>query len=519
MDGQIRLKLSVMMFLQYAIWGAWVVSLGGYMTETLVFSGVQIASIYTTGAIAAIISPLFVGYVADRFFDTEKLIAGLHLLGAALLAAAAVTHEFQWLYPLMLVYSVCYMPTIALTNSISFANIPDSAKYFPGIRVFGTWGWIVVGWLVGFVLDLPPGSSNSPIFLAAGLSAALGIFSFFLPHTPPKARQTEARDLRPVTQSLASDSRAGLGRLLADPTFLVFVVCSFLICIPLAFYYDFANAFLTETDAPYPTALQTIGQLSEVGFMASMPFFIGRLGVKRMLAIGMAAWTLRYLCFGTLSFPLVVVGLILHGVCFDFFFVASQIYVDTRVSVEQRARAQSFIAFVTMGVGMFIGGYLGGLTFDHYEPPIKVAATIVPADGKPERTDLPLPVWDLEAKKGLAYELQLDKDDAVRPEQIPESFTEIDRKRNQRTIYDRTSFVAAIRAADANGDGAVDRGEWRDAQEHRWFHIWLWPAIWAGATCAIFWFGFRERRSPELEDAMSAEAPLGAGEGPEPQVG
>jgi len=509
MQPGVRLKLSVMMFLQYAIWGAWAVSIGGYMDVTLSFSGVQIASIYSTTAIAAMISPLFVGIIADRYLATEKVIALLHLIGAGLLAAAAITREFGTLYPIMIVYAICYMPTLALTNSISFANMDDPEKRFPGIRVWGTWGWIVVGWLVGFWLDLPRGTSNNPIFLAAGCSAVLGLMAFLLPHTPPRGKS-------------APTERTGAGvlELLRDRSFLVFVICSFLVCIPLSFYYAFANVFLTEIDAPVPTALQTIGQLSEVGFMAAMPFFIVRLGVKRMLAVGMLAWVLRYLCFGALSLPLVIVGLFLHGICYDFFFVASQIYVDNRADARQRASAQSFIAFVTMGVGMFVGAYVGGITFDHYPPTVQVAAThLSGADQSETEISLPLPNWDAEGKTGLAKQLQITGDAAITPDQLADGYTAVDDATGDKTIYQPESLMAAAKQADTDADGRVTRPEWRVARRHQWTWIWLWPAGAAAITLLAFWIGFRAPRAPKTESDMAEEASLGAGEGPEPQVG
>lgn len=513
MQPGVRTKLSVMMFLQYAIWGSWAVSLGGYMGKTLKFNGIQIGSIYSTTAIAAMISPLFMGYIADRFLATEKMIGLLHLVGAALLAAAAVTDEFTLLYAIMIFYAICYMPTLALTNSISFANIGDPEKDFPGIRVWGTFGWIVAGWLVGFVLDIPQGTSNAPIYLAAACSAALGVFSFTLPHTPPKSweeREAAAQE----------GSRSGILSLLSDTSFLVFVVCSFLVCIPLSFYYAFANLFLTQTDAPFPTALQTIGQMSEVGFMAAMPFFIVRLGVKRMLAIGMLAWFLRYLCFGSLSFPAIVFGLVLHGICYDFFFVASQIYVDNRVAESQRASAQSFIAFVTMGVGMFVGSYVGGWTFDAYPPEIQVKVTKV-VDEKSEESQSPLPLWDLTGEEGFAKKYSLEPDSTIAPDSITEDFVDVDKDSGSKTIYHQESLVSALKAADeaGNGDGKVDRTEWRKAKRNGWFMIWMWPALGALATCGLFWIGFSNPRDPEIEEGMAEEATMGPGEGPEPQVG
>lgn len=512
MQSGVRMKLSVMMFLQYAIWGAWAVSLGGYMGTTLGFDGIQIGSIYSTTAIAAMISPLFMGIIADRFLATEKMIGILHLVGAALLGYAAITTDFGHLYITMIVYSMCYMPTLALTNSISFANIGDPEKEFPGIRVWGTWGWIVVGWLVGFVLDIPKGTSNMPIFLAAGASAALGLFSFTLPHTPPQGKAGAAEE--------TTKGGAGILQLLADPSFLVFMICSFLVCIPLSFYYGFANVFLTEVDAPYPTALQTIGQLSEVGFMALMPFFIVRLGVKKMLAFGMLAWVLRYFCFGTLAFSPIVFGLFLHGICYDFFFVASQIYVDNRAAERQRASAQSFIAFVTMGVGMFIGAYVGGITFNAYPPEIEVVVTNVSGQDQAEEEGKSLlPVWDATGKSGIAKKLGVNSEGTISPESISEDYVDENSKTGDKTIYQKASLVAAIIAADQDKDGEVTRPEWRAAKQHDWFYIWLWPALGAAATMVIFWIGFRDQRSKSLEEGMAEEASLGSGEGPEPQVG
>jgi nucleoside transporter len=495
-----------MMFLQYAIWGAWAVSMGGYMGVTLNFDGEQIGWIYSTTAIAAMISPLFVGIIADRYLATEKVIALLHLIGAGLLATAAVTSDFRTLFPIMLLYSICYMPTLALTNSISFANMDDPEKRFPGIRVWGTWGWIIVGWLVGWALDE---TSNSPIFLAAGCSAALGLMAFLLPHTPPKGKS-------------APTERTGSGmfELLRDPTFLVFIICSFLVCIPLSFYYTLANLFLTEIDAPDPTALQTIGQLSEVGFMAAMPFFIVRLGVKRMLALGMLAWVLRYLCFGALSLPLVIFGLFLHGICYDFFFVASQIYVDNRADARQRASAQSFIAFVTMGVGMFVGAQVSGTTFDHYPPKIQVAATQVSgADQSEKEASLPLPDWHPKGETGLAKQLQITGDGTITPDQLADGYTAVDDATGDKTLYQADSLMAAAKQADTDADGRVTRIEWRIAQRHQWVWIWLWPAGAAALTLLAFWIGFRQPRDPKTETDMAEEAPLGSGEGPEPQVG
>jgi nucleoside transporter len=484
----VKLKLSIMMFLQYAIWGAWAVPMGAYLGG-LGFSGADIGLIYGTTALAAMISPLYTGFLADRMFATEKMIAILHFVGAALMLIASQLTGFSSLYPVMIVYALCYMPTLALTNSISFANISDSEKEFPPIRVWGTWGWIVVGWIVGFILQNPglKGSlpavvtaPNSPLILSALFSLALGVHALSLPHTPPAGKNAVAD----------TGDKQGVLQLLKDPSFLLFVICSFLVCIPLTFYYGFANIFLGEIDAPYPAALQTLGQISEVGFMAAMPWFIQRLGVKKMLAVGMAAWVIRYFCFGTLTFPAALFGLFLHGICYDFFFVASQIYVDSRATAATRASAQSFIAFVTLGVGMFVGNYLAGKIVDMYPPKTVVKASMKTAEGTVQK-DVLLPNWDLEGKTGLAAELKLKPEDLLTADAIRNDLTENAGKENE-TVYRAEDLKAAIAAADLDKNGKVSRDEWRAAQRKDWFHIWLWPALMALATLAVFWLGFRD---------------------------
>ncbi|MGD9644999.1 MAG: nucleoside permease [Pirellulales bacterium] len=512
----VRMRLCVMMFLEYFVWGLWGVELGGYMAAQLRFDGSEIGKVYSTTAIAAMLSPLLFGYAADRLFASERLLGVLHLVGAGLLATAANAQSSSLLFWVMLAYAICFMPTLALTNSISFANIANSEKDFPLIRVFGTLSWIASGLFVGFVLHgnahLP---SNTFIYLAAGTSVLLGLYSFTLPHTPPK--------LAPAAGT--TSERRGVLALLADPSFLVFVIASFLICIPLAFYYNYANIFLGQIDAPYPTALQTVGQMSEVFFMAVMPWFILRLGVKRMLAVGMLAWVARYFLFGSLSMPLVVLGLVLHGVCYDFFFVASQIYVDTKADVSQRASAQSFIAFVTLGVGMYVGAIVSGMIYDRYPPPVRVAnvevTSIDPAVGtEPTRNEVPLPNWDPTGKTGMAQELNLEPSDVVRADGLPETIVE--ETGGKRFVYERQPLAAAIAAAErqfGDGEAGLTRPEWRQAQRYDWRMIWLWPALMAAGTLIFFWVGFRDKLTSSQTDEMAHEAPLGAGPGPEPQVG
>jgi nucleoside transporter len=353
MDLGIRTKLSIMMFLQYFLWGAWFVSMSSYVSATLGFSDAQKGLIYSMSPIGAIVAPFFVGMIADRFFATERILAVLHLAGGALLFGLSMTGSYETFLPLMLIFFLCYMPTLALTNSLSFSHMSDPERQFPGIRVLGTIGWIAAGLLIGF-LDL--GLSNRQLQIGAGASLLLAVFCLTLPHTPPPKANHAVR----VRDVLGLDALA----LMKSWSFSVFVVGSFLICIPLQFYYSFAEGFLKEIGVDNAVGKMTYGQMSEIFFMLVMPVFFVRLGVKYMLLVGMGAWAVRYFLFslGNIDDRLWMLygGILLHGICYDFFFVTGYIYVDKKAPDSIRASAQGFITLVTWGVGGFIGSNLAG---------------------------------------------------------------------------------------------------------------------------------------------------------------
>jgi nucleoside transporter len=361
MRVDVRVRLSIMMFLQYFVWGAWFVTMGTFLNETLKFEGGQIGWAYSALPIAAVISPFFVGMIADRFFSTERILAALHLAGAGLLYYASKQTTFSTMFPVLFFYALCYMPTLALTNSLSFHQMRDPALEFPGVRVLGTIGWIAAGVFIGLLrIDgKSVEATHYPMIIASVVQVVYAIYCLALPHTPPK--KTGAIT---VNEILGLDAL----ELMKDRSFAVFVLGSFLVCIPLQFYYTFTNQFLNAIHVPDPAFKMTFGQMSEIFFMLVMPFFLIRLGVKWMLLIGMLAWATRYVLFAQSSEwnAMLFVGLALHGVCYDFFFVTGQIYVDHKAPERIRGAAQGFIALVTLGVGGWVGSILCGYVLDFF---------------------------------------------------------------------------------------------------------------------------------------------------------
>ena len=357
---EVKVCLSTMMFLQFFIWGAWFVTLSTYLGQGLKLQGDFIGRAYSTMPWGAIVAPFIVGMIADRFFPAEKVLGILHLLGAAILYYASSVTQPVLLFWMLLGYALCYNPTLALVNAIAFNQIDNPEKQFPGIRVFGTLGWIVAGLVIGF---MKVEATSIPMKVAAGCSVLSGLFAFALPHTPPK----------PLGQKVTVKDVLGLDalRLIRERSFAVFVICSLLICIPLAFYYNFANLFLNEKGIANAAGKMTMGQISELFFILVMPFFFARLGVKKMLLLGMLAWFVRYLLFAFgnpqgLVF-MYYVGILMQGMCFAFFFVTGQVYVNNTAPSAIRASAQGFLALVTYGVGMLIGSEISGRVVHHYQ--------------------------------------------------------------------------------------------------------------------------------------------------------
>jgi len=354
-----RARLSAMMFLNYVVWGAWYVTLSTYLTGTLHFSNTQAGAIFGTAALASMISPFFVGLIADRFVSIERVLAALHFIGAILLWRVASARAFGAFYGQLLAYCLCYFPTIALTNSLTLQNVKDAGRDFPLIRVFGTLGWIAIGVAVG---SMGVERSATPFLLASGASVAMGLFSLTLPHTPPGATTDSFR----VRQVLGLDALV----MLQEKSFLVFAVASVFACVPLTFYFSFTNDYLNDVHVRNAAGKMTLGQVSEVGMMLVMPWVLRRVSVKGILMVGLAAWAIRYVLLalgdagpGVWMF---YVAILLHGICYDFFFMTGQLYTDQQAPAHLRSAAQGFLTFMTYGIGMYAGSVISGRALDFF---------------------------------------------------------------------------------------------------------------------------------------------------------
>ena len=368
MNSTTKIQLSLMMFLQFFIWGGWFVTLGTFLGNNLGATGAETAMAFSTQSWGAIIAPLFIGLIADRYFNAERILGVLHLIGAVLMYLMSQAGDFATFYPYVFAYMAAYMPTLALVNSVSFYQMKDPAKEFSIIRVFGTIGWIIAGLAISALgwdaqEAIANGALANTFTMVAIASAVLGLFSFTLPKTPPSNSGGETLSIGDL---LGFDAL----KLLKDRNFLMFFITSVLICIPLAFYYQQANPFLVELGMENPTGKMTIGQISEVLFMLLLPAFFKRFGFKKTIMVGMLAWALRYALFaygnaGELTFMLIL-GIALHGICYDFFFVSGQIYTDYKAGEKVKSAAQGLITLATYGVGMLAGFWVAGKISDTY---------------------------------------------------------------------------------------------------------------------------------------------------------
>ena len=360
--SKIKIQLSFMMFLEFFIWGGWFVTMGTFLSQSFNASGSQLAQAYETQSIGAIIAPFIIGLIADRYFSAQKILGFLHILGAVILYLAGKSEDFISFYPFVLIYMILYMPTLALVNSVAFRQMKDPSKEFPPIRVFGTVGWIVAGLTIGYLGWESQKLLSYTFYLTASASAILGVFSFTLPDTPPTAEKGDYS----ISKILGLDALS----LLKDTKYLIFFISSILICIPLAFYYQHANQFLNELGMQKAAAVMTLGQISEALFILLLPVFLKRYGIKTTLIVGMLAWVVRYVLFAYGDIGenawMLIFGVILHGICYDFFFVSGQIYTDYKAGDKFKSSAQGLITLATYGLGMLVGFRLAGYITDQF---------------------------------------------------------------------------------------------------------------------------------------------------------
>lgn len=362
-----KVQLSFMMFLNFFIWGAWFVTLGTFLTVDLDSTGLQMSNVFSTQSWGAIIAPFIIGLIADRYFNAERILAVLHLAGAVLMYQMYSATDIHRFYPYVLAYMILFMPTLALVNFVSFRQMKNPEKEFSAIRVWGTIGWIVAGLSISYLFKWDtgaPGLLKNTFLLAAIASLIQGLHSFTLPKTPPVKREKNHKSS--ISEILGLDAI----KLLNNKNFLVFFISSVLICIPLGFYYQNANLFLSEIGLKDPTGKMTIGQISEAFFLLLLPVFFSRFGFKKTIMVGMFAWALRYILFaygdaGELTYMLII-GIALHGICYDFFFVSGQIYTDSKAGEKYKSSAQGLITLATYGIGQLIGFWVAGFVLEHY---------------------------------------------------------------------------------------------------------------------------------------------------------
>ena len=358
-----KLQLSLLFFLEFFIWGGWFVTMGTFLSQSFNASGSQLAMAYETQSIGAIIAPFIIGLIADRYFAAQKILGILHLVGAGLLFLAGASENFSSFYPYIFVYMLLYMPTLSLANAIAFHQMENPSKEFAPIRVLGSLGWIIAGFSIGYLAWESSQVLEYTFYMTSVASALLGVYSFFLPNTSPKIKPDEKVSLKSI---LGLDALV----LFKDRSYLIFFIASVLVCIPLAFYYQHANQFLNEVGMQAAASKMIFGQISEVFFLLLLPVFLNRFGLKKVLVFGVLAWGLRYLLFAYgdagQNVWMLLFGIILHGICYDFFFVSGQIYTDFKAGEQYKSAAQGLITLATYGVGMLIGFRLAGWLTDQY---------------------------------------------------------------------------------------------------------------------------------------------------------
>ena len=508
----IRTRLSALMFLEFFIWGSWGVAITGYAAN-LGFTGSEIGWLGSVAAVGAIISPLFVGLIADRFFAAQKVLSVLHLAGAACLIGAGFTREFLPLMILMLFNGLMFMPTIALANSVAFRHIPDPDK-FPRIAVLGSIGWIVAVLIPSLFL----GGTQEPNFLfQAGVGGiVLALYAWTLPDTPPRGAE-------------AGGDVFGLSalKLLKDPVFLVFVLCVFMFSIPACgYFFTLMVPMLQQRGYPSPLALTSLNQFSEIIFMFSMPWFVSKLGLKRVLLLGMLSWTLRYVCFASPEFSFALLGLVLHGMCYSFLYVGAYMWIDRRAPAELKSSAQSLVAFLLLGVGFFAGAKGAGAMMELYPPDVS-AMPAVNAENGEAIAEAKLPRWsdpqaatsawrylDLSGtvkelmgeeapphKPDLAEQLDANEDGKI-------SIQEVDEYGEPTVTVDgltyskedlATTFREVHEKLGLEGDVTLDREQWLAVQANKWGPIWLYPAVFCFVILAVFVVGFRDKPIEEKQ--------------------